>query len=305
VWDLDATDSPHRGHAIVSALRARTLAIGQERRAGAEDPGGSFDLKPAQVQRATREPGPNPALLQALLGSAGPMTYRWWRAGLDRARGVASIRMDPVGRFGTGFLVRGGDLLPSLGDEVMVLTNWHVVNKQGAANAASAEAVEVLFEAADADKAHGVREIVWSSPADRHDATLLRLASSPPDIPALPLAKALPDISGPQKPRVYAIGHPGGRELSFSFQDNELLDHEGTPHGTPTNVDVCRLHYRTPTEPGSSGSPVFNGSTWQVLALHHAGGRDISRLNGQSGVWDANEGISLACIAATMRRELG
>ena len=51
-------------------------------------------------------------------------------------------------------------------------------------------------------------------------------------------------------PRAYIIGHPRGLSTpQFSLQDNVLLDH-----------DDRFLHYRSPTEPGSSGSPVFNDS---------------------------------------------
>jgi len=39
------------------------------------------------------------------------------------------------------------------------------------------------------------------------------------------------------------------------------------------------MHYRTPTDPGSSGSPVFNAK-WEVVALHHAGSPATPRLHG-------------------------
>jgi S1-C subfamily serine protease len=301
VWDLDAKEAPVHGRIIVSALRARTLSVAAERPQRPDEPGGVVELDAAQLQRAVHEPVPTGPQLQAILGENGPRTYQWWRAGLERARGVASFRLEFVGRFGTGFLVRGGDLVPAFGDEPMVLTNWHVVNSQGAAGAAAPDSAEVLFEAEDEEKSYRIQEVVWSSPADLHDATLLRLAEPPRSIPTMPFAPSLPDLTT-GKPRVYVIGHPGGRELSFSFQDNELLDHEGPPRGTPPTPSVCRLHYRAPTEPGSSGSPVFNGSGWKVLALHHAGGRDIPRLNGLSGRWDANQGVSIDCISAAIRK---
>jgi V8-like Glu-specific endopeptidase len=93
------------------------------------------------------------------------------------------------------------------------------------------------------------------------------------------------------------IGHPGGRDLAFSFLDNELLDHEGPPAGKPQIPDVRRLHYRAPTEGGSSGSPVFNARLWEVIALHHKGGKlGMPKLNGKEGTYAANEGISLESI---------
>jgi V8-like Glu-specific endopeptidase len=36
--------------------------------------------------------------------------------------------------------------------------------------------------------------------------------------------------------------------------------------------DGRRLRYRNNTEPGSSGSPVFNFE-WELVALHHGGAR--------------------------------
>jgi V8-like Glu-specific endopeptidase len=42
-------------------------------------------------------------------------------------------------------------------------------------------------------------------------------------------------------------------------------------HNLVTYSDDKIVQYLTDTEPGSSGSPVFN-SQWQVVALHHSGG---------------------------------
>jgi hypothetical protein len=42
-----------------------------------------------------------------------------------------------------------------------------------------------------------------------------------------------------------------------------------------------------------------------VIALHHAGSKDgISRLNGERGIYPGNEGISMASILDTARREI-
>ncbi|MGH9894297.1 MAG: trypsin-like serine peptidase, partial [bacterium] len=115
-----------------------------------------------------------------------------------------------------------------------------------------------------------------------------------------PIARALPVLE--DAARVYIIGHPGGRDLAFSFQDNELLDHEGPPTGQPQIPDVCRLHYRAPTEGGSSGSPVFNARLWEVIALHHKGGKmGMPKLNGKDGTYAANEGISIQSMVAVLR----
>src|SRR5262245_41581395 len=124
--------------------------------------------------------------------------------------------------------------------------------------------------------------------------------------PASPLCRSQRACPLSKTPaRVYVIGYPGGRDLAFSFQDNELLDHEGPPQGRPGVEGVCRVHYRAPTEGGSSGSPVFNSRLWQVIALHHKGGKiGMPKLNGKEGTYGANEGISIQSIAAAMQATL-
>ena len=54
-------------------------------------------------------------------------------------------------------------------------------------------------------------------------------------------------------------------------------------------------HYRAPTEGGSSGSPVFN-QDWELLGLHHSGGKDMAKLNGKEGRYAANEGIWIEAL---------
>jgi hypothetical protein len=288
IWDLEREDS--RGRDLVNILRARLAQL----------PGGALDLTPAQVQRVREAPAPSNQQLQAVLGAEGTRTYQWWKTGLDRAVGVAAVRATLGGRIGTGFLVRGADLGLPAGDELFVLTNAHVINPVGAAPGIRPDEAEVVFEASGVQDPFPVQEIVWTSPVEAHDATLVRLARPVTGILPLPVARALPLLD--EGPRVYVIGHPGGRELAFSFQDNELIDHEGPPAGKPPIPHVWRLHYRAPTEGGSSGSPVFNAGLWQVVALHHSGGRIGMRcLNGKPGTYAANEGISILSIAEAIR----
>lgn len=98
------------------------------------------------------------------------------------------------------------------------------------------------------------------------------------------------------------IQHPLGELKQIVIRENRLID---TFQGEE-NV----LQYEADTEPGSSGSPVFNDQ-WEVVALHHSGvprrntngdwldvkgdvwkkGDDPSRID-----WVANEGIRVSKI---------
>ncbi len=57
---------------------------------------------------------------------------------------------------------------------------------------------------------------------------------------------------------VTIVQHPGGGKKQLALRENRVVD-----------VLDEYLHYETDTEPGSSGSPVFNDQ-WEVVALHHA-----------------------------------
>jgi V8-like Glu-specific endopeptidase len=67
--------------------------------------------------------------------------------------------------------------------------------------------------------------------------------------------------------------------------------------------DQHLVHYRTPTEPGSSGSPVFDDQ-WRLVAIHHKGSSNLPKLNGKPGTYEANEGINILAIADAVGREL-
>jgi V8-like Glu-specific endopeptidase len=182
--------------------------------------------------------------------------------------------------------VSGGDFAPGKAGELFLLTNAHVVSDDGAVQARHGSLdpgdARVVFElqektAADGPDRRAVR-LLWTSPPDRLDATLLALDPPMAAPGGFPLARRLPSADGQQK--VYIIGHAGGRSLSLSLHDNLLLDHD----------DDRLIHYRAPTEAGSSGSPVFD-QKWELIGLHHAGGLALDRLRNQPGKYAANEGI--------------
>ena len=91
---------------------------------------------------------------------------------------------------------------------------------------------------------------------------------------------------------VNIIQHPRGRPKEVALRDNRVIKADGVV-----------LHYACSTEPGSSGSPVFN-NTWEVVALHHASvvsqgpeGRRPEGLLDDGTTHYLNEGIRISAIA--------
>jgi Trypsin-like peptidase domain len=304
VWGLGgagAAAAAPDAQGLLGLMQARLLRL----------PGGALELSAAQVTAIASHPPPPDGVLEAVLGTTKAKTMAWMLGGVAAARAVAVIRKRLGSRLGSGFLVRARDLgLKANPGELLLLTNFHVVNREGASPGIRPDQAEVLFESVDAGRAHAVAELLWQSPVAEHDAALLRLADVPAGLEPLRLSPVLParppaDSKEEDKPRVYIIGHPGGRELSISMADNALIDHEAPPEGQPAQPGVWRLHYRAPTEGGSSGSPVFNDEDWSVIALHHKGGRfGMPRLNGAIGTYAANEGLALKALAAAACRAL-
>jgi hypothetical protein len=289
VWDLEQVDK--RGRSLVAILRARL----------ARADGGGLELSPAKVRELKSQEPPDEEQLQAVLGPGGIQTYAWWQTGLQRGSSVASIRRKLGGRKGTGFLVRASDLgLNAPANELVVLTNYHVVNATAEHNALKPNEVEVTFEAGLSSQKFNVDALLWSAPVDGCDAAVLRLKPAVTGLEPLPIASKLPTLAvSPKTVQVYVIGHPAGGDLSFSFRGNDLLDHEGPSAGNPPNPARLRLHYMATTMNGSSGSPVFDSALWEVIALHHAGRETgMQKLNQKPGDYGANEGIALASIIA-------
>lgn len=265
LWQLEPDQG--LGRDILPVLDTRLLACR----------GSQVELAPASVT----------VNLEKVLGDTTYVNVHWYRRGLDRCARVARLEteLNPDDGFGTGFLLRGQDLKDSLGAGALLVTNAHVVNANGSGGALRPEQARVSFKgnpAADGRRWR-VKAVRWESPPDRLDCAVLELdAAVDESAPVYPLAPALPVLD--DGARVYIIGHPKGGTLSFSLNDNQLLDY-----------DDRLLHYRAPTEGGSSGSPVFN-QDWELLGLHHGGSRDTPKLNNKPGRYAANEGIWVEAI---------
>ncbi|MEA1891048.1 MAG: serine protease, partial [Pseudomonadota bacterium] len=227
VWELDDGNKEHAQ--ILHLLRAALLRQ-EGGKVEIENP--TQNLITATVLEADKQ-------FEQILGKDRYKCFQWYRTGLDRATGVAQICDRSGNCHGSGFLVRGVDLHQGFGQEWVVVTNAHVVSDDMAEQssipaALPADEVRIRFEAKDSNEEFEVDKILFSSPRTELDCTILSL--NPPVVheSPYPIARRLPLVDKNQ--RVYIIGHPRGGGLSFSIDDNLLLDHE-----RPV------VHYRAPT----------------------------------------------------------
>lgn len=202
---------------------------------------------------------------------------------LDVARAV--VRIQTASDLGTGFMIA-----PDL-----VMTNHHVI-----ASAAAAEKSRFMFNY-QLDRA-GVATspvvaralaggLFHTSPTAAHNAapgeldyTVIQLADAPGDrFAPLPLKPA----AIKRDARLTIIQHPGGDYKKISMQNNFV-----------EYVDAVVVQYTTSTEPGSSGSPVFNDD-FDVVAIHHAGGNLREPTTARR--YFRNEGIRMSAILDDLR----
>ena len=201
--------------------------------------------------------------------------------GLKVARSVVYIRVRTVeGNFsGTGFLVA----------QDLVLTNNHVL--------ASAEVVaNTLFRFNYQEnfqgEAQSVSEYRGKAGGIFHtnptlDYTLVEVEGEPgQEWGWLPLAGRDVRVNN----RVNIIQHPLGQPKQVSMQNNFVQ-----------YVGGDAIQYITSTMPGSSGSPVCNDN-WEVVALHHAGGKIPEPTTGD--IYYRNEGIWIGSILEDLPEEL-
>ena len=291
VWNVDS-DNSARGREIVNVLKGELARQGN----GQFNFSSSDLVQAADVKQETYE---------RILGHEGAKAHEWIQQMLKCGRSVGQVRrkFDPGG-FGTCFVVKGEQFNPRWQGQRLLLTNEHVVTADPSLNTdgktllkeIAVISFQIYEEEHKVKSPVTVKEVLWCSKRQSHDATLLQPEGLPEDVPALDLGSALPALSDDDPQSIYVIGHPGGRGLAYSIQENRLEDYETLGDGPQPS----RVHYMSPTEGGSSGSPAFN-SVWQVIALHHAGGTHMSKLNGKGGTYPANEGIWIQSICRAAR----
>jgi hypothetical protein len=306
IWGVTA-DGSEAGQMLM-ALKTRLLSMS----------GGEVVLTRDECKGLlTNSALPGAAVAQSILGREGPVRFEWLALGMQRPPAIARICRNTGLAEGTGFLVDPNQLSTRLAalypNELLLLTNIHVVSQAPHPSAMTPDEARIYFDY-DADQADNARRCatVWESPQNELDAALLSLDPPvrPQEVRPCPLAEdrvfeglkfrgGADPAQGDRAPpsNVFIMGHPLGQKLCFSLHDTEVLD-KGAPQGGRHEY----LHYRTPTQKGHSGSPVFDDSDWRVVALHHAGSENgmIRRLTDPTKRHKANEGIAIKAI----RREV-
>lgn len=254
----------------------------------ASDLAGWITTEPAPRELAEAVAGPE-ALIGPTLDFLGVAFLEKGRAVADA---VVRIRFRDGRPQGTGSLVA-----PDI-----ILTNNHVIRS---AEAAQDFLVEFDFEKDVAGQNRQVttfeldgHRLFASDTVERLDYTVIALgnklngARNLATTPYLPLSDAankhvLGEVAN-------VIQHPRGDFKQVALRENRLV----------SRLDFV-LHYVADTEPGSSGSPVFNNE-WQMIALHHWGGPSPFALSAMApgAPSEINEGVRISAIVKDLREKL-
>jgi len=286
VWRLDKDNNTMQQ--IIPILRGALL----------KKEGGTVTIGASEIRHGVFDKDEASLQAEKVFGSESYQSYEWYMKGAQRCLMVARIGREKSKGLGTGFLVNGSDLHPELKNEIVLLTNAHVItNDPEEREALRPEEALIIFEVLGLEKTYSVHDLFFTSPFKEFDVTILRFSQQDQqEIRKTLKAKGVEAFNFSNRKlwkygseRIDIIGHPAEGTLQLSLQDNALLDFEGR-----------LLHYRTPTVGGSSGSPVFDAD-WNLVGIHHAGGNFIRKLNHQKGMYQANEGIRMNYIIEALK----
>lgn len=197
---------------------------------------------------------------EAIYGNESYTHVAWLENMFNRLKSVARVFNKNTGQpFGTGFLIKASDMNSDWGSELVFVTNAHVVSDDPTdeapllPNLASAEFTQLpgipKIELGK-KRFHSSRELL--------DVWICDITSSN-ELMGLDVSLYRPLVSNENEKsqRVYVIGHPSGGDLVVSLYNNDLVGY-----------DLPYVHYTSPTEGGSSGSPVLTRDLL-TFALHH------------------------------------
>lgn len=192
---------------------------------------------------------------------------RFLAAGAERARAVCRVRTSTS--WGTGFLIGHG----------VLMTNNHVL---GSIAEASVSYAEFGFEdGAESTKVALLPGDLFITDPELDFTIVACETTGIEEHPTIPLRRDPAMVAIGE--RVSIVQHPRARPKEIALHDNKVVA-----------VKDLVVHYRTDTEPGSSGSPVFNVD-WELVALHHAGWKDDAGAA-------TNEGVRIATIVNRLLR---
>jgi endonuclease G, mitochondrial len=250
---------------------------------------------------------------QRIIGERDILQVTFLRQALNAARSVCRLRIrgdaPAPPSFGTGFLVAPG----------VLLTNHHVLEMESVAHLSLAEfdaELDVNYVEQSPRIFNLLPDKLFVSDADldftfiavnsvAHDGTPLS------DFGFLPLLRE--SGKGLNGEWATIIQHPGGQTKQIAIRENRIVV---LPEPYASNIGPQFLHYKSDTEPGSSGSPVLNDQ-FEVLALHHKtvpkynekgeslardGGIWTPEMGDAKRDWIANEGTRISSIFQTLDR---
>jgi len=176
-----------------------------------------------------------------------------------------------VTRYGsaTGFLV-AKDIL---------MTNHHVFPDVN--HAREAKAIFGFNDPHDSTsiKTVLVKEFIYAN--SELDFALVTITEQMPKFIVLPSDQ----LEYAPKQHANIIEHPGGNAKMISLRSNEI-----------TEVYTNAIEYTSDTEPGSSGSPVFDND-WDLIALHSRAGKQDT-----NGKWISNKGFRIDQIVVHIKQ---
>lgn len=257
------------------------------RTSNVRDPGKPVDSSDPRVIPLLAQPA-----VERVIGRTNLLPVRFLEAGVIASRPVARVAIKftdlPEAGLGTGFMV----------GQSLFLTNNHVI---GTVDFASK--LELHFNYQYGLDGRIAQHVVYElDPAgffltnQELDFTLVRVRTrSGEDITDAAATHAGDEFGFiPLRTNFFyspnqlanVVQHPMGRPKEIAIQENQVAQ---------IYQDVIR--YTTDTEPGSSGSPVFNNG-WRVISLHHAAGQQDQ----QTGKWLNNEGIRIDRIIEAIKK---
>jgi endonuclease G, mitochondrial len=240
-----------------------------------------------KINAVERAPVPNSTpperLLEAIINTADYVGPRYLDAGVAAARAVGRIVVsDHLGQevaYGTGSMVA-----PQL-----MLTNHHVLD-----TAETAATSKVEFNYQDGIDGKMLAVTTFSFDPERFfladealDFAIVAVRATDTDLAPFGFNR-LTESEGKALlgEFVTIVQHPRGGKKQVALRENRIVDGQQR-----------FVHYTTDTEPGSSGSPVFNDQ-WEVLALHHASVKATDHPEFGNVV---NEGVRVSAIIGMVR----